>query len=209
MAVACLHTAASNIAIFDDAACKLNIPAIHLSHLVVPHWLAEAERAGGLTVELKQQLVSFIQSIMPHFDAVLITCSTLGAVAENFPCLEKRCAVYRTDQMLADALGDRPGKSVVLYAAPSTLATTTALFCRDTTRLQPEVRLVSEAWQIFKSGDQDSYLALIAEAIKKALDEGADNVALAQVSMAPAIKAFTGDARVLASPHLSLQRCFG
>lgn len=102
--IACLHTAASNIAIFDDAARQLNLTHLQLSHLVMPHLLAEAEASGGLTAGLYDRLVMLLQDLQPHFDVILITCSTLGPVSAAFFPLKKPCAVWRTDGMLAKAV---------------------------------------------------------------------------------------------------------
>ena len=209
MTVACLHTAASNLAVFDEAANSLAIPATRLSHIVMPHWLEEAEKSGGLTPELQARLAAFLRNLTPFFDAILITCSTLGPVAGDFP--DGPCPVLRTDKLLADALHALPGKSVVLCAAPSTLAATTTLFCPPglAPQQQPEVRLIAGAWEAFKSGNQARYLSQIAEAAQHAYQQGAENVALAQVSMTPAVRNFPPPRRPLTSPHLALQHCFG
>ncbi|WKZ94818.1 glutamate racemase (plasmid) [Chimaeribacter arupi] len=209
MTVACLHTAAGNIAVFDEAANSLAIPATRLSHIVVPHWLEEAEKSGGLTAEQRARLAGFLQNLTPFFDAILITCSTLGPVVEDIPA--GPCPVLRTDKLLADALHALPGKSVVLCAAPSTLASTTALFCPPglAPEQQPEVHLIAGAWEAFKAGHHARYLSQIAEAAQQAYRQGAEHVALAQVSMTPAVRNFPPPRRPLTSPHLALQHCFG
>lgn len=208
MTIACLHTAASNIAIFDQAAASLGMAPGALSHLVMPHLLAEAELSGGMTGEQQARLTALLHSLTPWFDTILITCSTLGAVADNFQNPANDCAVWRTDGMLAEEVHLRAGKSVVLCAAESTLASTTALFCppaRDGN--QPEVRLIPDAWATYKAGDQLGYRRLIKEAVELARQQGAAQVALAQVSMAIAAQDFSEDQRPLTSPQLALQRC--
>ncbi|WP_416412544.1 glutamate racemase [Pantoea sp. App145] len=207
MTIACLHTAASNIAIFDQAAASLGMPSTALNHLVMPHLLAEAELSGGMTPEQQTRLTALLHSLTPWFDAILITCSTLGPVADSFHNDANGCVVWRTDGMLADEVHRREGQSVVLCAAESTLAATTALFCppaRD--GQQPEVRLIPDAWATFKAGDQLGYRRLIKEAVELARQQGAVNVALAQVSMAIAAQDFSEDQRPLTSPQLAL-RC--
>lgn len=47
MNLLCMHTAASNIAIFDDAAASLATTARPLNHLVMPDWLAQRRHDGG------------------------------------------------------------------------------------------------------------------------------------------------------------------
>lgn len=207
MTIACLHTAASNIAIFDQAAASLGIAPTALSHLVMPHLLAEAELSGGMTREQQAQLTALLHSLTPWFDAILITCSTLGPVADSFHNEANGCVVYRTDRMLADEVHRRGGKSLVLCAAESTLAATTALFCPATLAGRPpEVRLIPDAWATFKAGDQQGYRRLIKDAVEQARQQGADHVALAQVSMAVAAQDFPEEQRPLTSPLLALQR---
>jgi len=207
MTIACLHTAASNIAIFDDAAHSLGMSNGALSHIVIPHLLAEAELTGGMTASQQHKLEQLLRSLTPWFDAILITCSTLGPVADGF-CVEGHdCPVYRTDRMLADEVCRLPGKSLVLCAAESTLAATRALFCPATLPVEqhPVVQLIPGAWAAFKAGHQDAYLQMIAHAVADGKQQGADHVALAQVSMAAASRLFSADSQPLTSPQLALK----
>lgn len=197
MRVACLHTAASNIAVFDDAA-RDAAPGLMLSHLVVPQWLAEAEEAGGMTAGQRVRLGEFIQALTPFFDAILITCSTLGAVTADFPRHASSCRVVRSDEMLANAVSVPQGKTVVLCAAPSTVEATSALFGLPAER-------IGGAWDAFKTGNSERYITLIADAVSNALDQGAQQVVLAQVSMAPAARLFPGDKRVKVIPEAALK----
>ncbi|TWD45042.1 hypothetical protein FBY13_101170 [Pantoea sp. SJZ147] len=203
--IACLHTAASNIAIFDDAARQLNLTHLQLSHLVMPHLLAEAEASGGLTAGLYDRLVMLLQDLQPHFDVILITCSTLGPVSAAFFPLKKPCAVWRTDGMLAKAVHSNEKKTVVLCAAESTLGATRALFC--TNGRTPEVRLIPDAWQRFKAGDEAGYLHCVRTAVEDAWLQGAEQVVLAQSSMAPVAQFFTPQRQPLSGPHLALLQC--
>lgn len=207
MTIACFHTAASNIAVFDEAAHSLALPVTRLSHLVMPHWLAEAEKSGGMTADQQARLAQLLHSLTPFFEAILITCSTLGPVAEAFS--GSACPVLRTDKIVADALRARPGRSVVLCAAESTLAATTALFCPPDLppEQHPAVQLIPGAWAAFKAGNLARYLSLVTEAAQQAYQQGAENVALAQVSMTPAVRGFPPSRRPLTSPHLALQHC--
>ncbi|MEA9390168.1 glutamate racemase [Acerihabitans sp. TG2] len=209
MVIACLHTAASNISIFDTAAKDLGISPHKVSHVVMPHLLAAAEKTGGMTSEQRENLTRYLQSQTPFFDAIVITCSTLGPIADRFDDGGHHCPVYRTDRMLAEALQHRPGKSVVLYAAESTLDATTALFCSGALLSQnPEVIFVPDAWKAFTAGNNALYISLITDAIQNAYRHGAENVALAQVSMTPAAQNFSEFNKPMTSPHLALRFCF-
>ena len=181
----CLHTAASNIAIFDAAA--RDFPTLSLRHTVRADLLADAEAAGGLTPGITNAVQSTLRA-MPT--ARLLTCSTLGAAAEGL--------AFRADAALArEAM--QSGRVVVLCAVETTLAPTTELF-RAAGDAALSVRLLPGAWARFRAGDSAGYLAMIRAAAQAALDDGADRVALAQVSMAGA-----AGARVLAVPHAALR----
>jgi hypothetical protein len=54
MHIACLHTAASNIAVFEAAAHRLGLPPGTLRHEVRPELLEAAQHAGALTPEIVQ-----------------------------------------------------------------------------------------------------------------------------------------------------------
>ena len=207
MTIACLHTAASNIAIFDEAAQSLGMSHGSLSHIVMPHLLAEAELTGGMTAPQQHKLEQLLHSLTPWFDAILITCSTLGPVADDFSAKGHDCPVYRTDRMLADAVHRLPGKSLVLCAAESTLAATRALFCPATLPVEqhPDVQLIPGAWAAFKADQQEAYLQMIAQAVTDGKRQGANHVALAQVSMAAATRLFSADSQPLTSPQLALK----
>lgn len=169
----------------------------------MPALLAEAERSGGMTAELRQRIAQLISALLPQFDAVLITCSTLAPVAGDFSAQDR---VMRTDRMLAEALQRQTGSAVALCAAESTLAATRALFCQPGRDI--EVRLVEGAWAAFKAGDATRYFALIAAAAEQAYQQGAVAVALAQSSMTPVARQFPDAQRPLTGPHLALQACY-
>jgi len=50
-----LHTAQSNIQVFDSAAQQLNLPKASICHVVSEDLLQAAELARGLTVEIERQ----------------------------------------------------------------------------------------------------------------------------------------------------------
>ncbi|MBK0098338.1 glutamate racemase [Erwinia sp. S63] len=172
----------------------------------MPHLLAEAEQSGGMTQEQQQRLAQLLQSMGPWFDAIVITCSTLGPVADTFQPQKSGCPVYRADRMLADHLHQMAGPALVLCAAESTLAATRLLFCPPTLTVekQPQVALIPDAWAAFKAGDHQRYHTLIADAVKQGREQGAQHVALAQVSMAAAANSMSESERPLTIPQLAL-----
>ncbi|HSF94574.1 MAG TPA: hypothetical protein VLA52_06060 [Thermohalobaculum sp.] len=191
MRIACLHTAASNAAVFD-AACP---PGESLTHAVRPDLLAAAEAAGGLTPEIAAETAEVLRRL--DGDAVLLTCSTLGPAAGY-------AGAQRADAALAARACAGGGSVEVLCAAPSTLRVTAELFATAAqgTPARVTLRLVPGAWALFHRGDLAGYAEAIA---KDAEASRADVVALAQVSMAPAAR--LARRPVLTVPEAALAAC--
>jgi hypothetical protein len=207
MRLVCLHTADSNIAVFDAAARAVGSPTLELTHVVHADLLAAAERDGGLTEAVAAQTQAVLLALSSGSHAVLLTCSTLGPAVDD--TLAKQCApipVLRIDAALAQRAVASGGKVVVLCAAPTTLEPTTSLFLQAATgtAAHVDVQLVSGAWDLFKAGDSAAYLATVAAALDSAYANGADIVALAQASMAGAAERVTRGATPLTSPQAGL-----
>jgi len=66
------------------------------------------------------------------------------------------------------------------------------------------MHLVPGAWEVFKAGDRDRYLGMIARAADDAAAAGATQVALAQASMADAADLAASHQRPLTSPTAGL-----
>jgi hypothetical protein len=198
--IACLHSAKSNIALFD-AACP---PGARLMHSVRPEFLASAEAAGRLTPAIRDLTrdALFALACEADVEAVLLTCSTLGpaveGIASPIPCM-------RVDAALAEAAVRAGGRVVVLCTVETTLAPTQALFAAAAakTGASIEMALVPGAWDARKAGDLAGYHAMIAAAAEAAFASGAAEVALAQASMAPAAALCAGR-QPLTSPSIGL-----
>ena len=173
MRIACLHTAESNVAVFEAARPE----GVSLSHALRPDLLAAAE-AEGLTPEIAAATAQALAALRDGADAVLLTCSTLGPAAGPAGAL-------RADAALVEAATAGGGTVEVLCAAPSTLAATAELFgaAAASTGARVTIRLVPGAWRLFHAGDHAGYAELIA---RDAEASRAGVVALAQASMAPA-----------------------
>lgn len=205
MRIACLHTAESNIAVFDTAAQQLNLPTTSLHHEVREDLLAAAELAGGLTFEIEGQTCDALLGLARYADAILLTCSTLG------PCVSAVSAIttvpaIRVDSALAEEATRVGGKVIALCTVETTLSPTTLLFADAAKRsgANVEVRLVQGAWTLFKAGEQVAYLAAIAAAADEAYKDGASVVALAQASMAGAAELVIRAPKPLTSPATGL-----
>jgi hypothetical protein len=203
--IACLHTADSNIAVFEAAAGEIGLAEGTLVHAVRPDLLADAERSGGLTRDIAHETASLLRSLGRTADAVILTCSTLGPSVD---ALDGTVSVptLRVDAALAEQAVQAGGRIVVLCAVRTTVEPTAQLFATAAEATQPafEVRLVPGAWDLFKAGNRDGYLAVIAEAADAAYREGAATVALAQASMADAADLVKFGPRPLSSPVAGL-----
>jgi hypothetical protein len=176
--VACLHTAASNVAVFE-AACPADLT---LRHSVRSDLLVEAEREGGVTETLEQWMAAALLALTREADAVVLTCSTFGpAIARAQPC---PVPIIGSDAALAAEAMRGAAPLVVLCSSPTTLAPTRALYSEAGVRAA--VQMVPGAWTMFRSGDLPAYHRRVADAADHAFAAGAGTVALAQSSMAAA-----------------------
>lgn len=204
MRIACLHTAASNINVFDAAAQALGIASGVLHHEVRSDLLAAAEYLGHLNDEIAESTAQALLQLAQHADAVLLTCSTLGPSIEP---ISTQVPILRADEALAFEAVQPGAKVVVLCAVETTLEPTSTLFHKAAQRSSAtvDVRFVPTAWDLFKAGDIEGYLALIAEAADRAYFEGASIVALGQASMGGAASRVTAGPRPLTSASAGLR----
>jgi hypothetical protein len=203
--IACLHTVESNRAVFEDAERALGRADVTVSHAVRADLLGDAEKAGGLTAEIRTRAQDVLLALARDADAVLLTCSTVGPSVEGLAARAGK-PVFRVDEALAREAVKAGGRVVVLCAVETTVEPTRRLF-DDAARgssATVEMRLVPGAWAAFKSGDVAGYHRRVADAADAALAEGASCVALAQASMACAAKLCKPGAKVLASPAAGL-----
>ncbi|CRM91378.1 aspartate/glutamate racemase family protein [Pseudomonas sp. A-RE-26] len=205
MRITCLHTAASNIAVFDTAAKTLGLGPNVVRHEVRADLLAAAEQAGSLTAEIAASTASALLALARHADAVVLTCSTLGPAVELI-APGTQVPILRADAALAVTAVQAEGKIVVLCAVKTTLAPTSELFqaaalCANASI---EVQWVNGAWDRFKAGDINGYLAMVAQAADQAYEDGASLVVLAQASMSSAASQVTAGPPPLSSATAGL-----
>ncbi|MCF7644341.1 aspartate/glutamate racemase family protein [Bacillus subtilis] len=207
MRIACLHTAASNIGIFEQAASRLALPAGQLHHVVQSSLLEEAEKQGGITPAISSQTLRIITELLEDADAVLVTCSTLGTIADAAQSSFNK-PVLRTDRALAEQALESGLSVTVLCTAPTTLQPTTDLFRQvfANVSVTPDIRLIDKAWDIFRSGDSATYNRMIADAAETACQKSTQLVVLAQTSMADAAALISPERKVLDAPTAALLR---
>jgi Asp/Glu/hydantoin racemase len=205
MRIVCVHTAQSNIGVFDRALGSIGAADVELRHVVRADLLAAAEAAGALTDAVSRETAALLAELTVETDGVLLTCSTLGPVVATLQ--RTSCPIMRVDQALAAQAVARGGNVTALCTVSTTVAATTRLFEDEAAaagaNASVSVELVADAWAMFKSGDTAAYYAAIAAAADDALASGADVVALAQASMAEAA-AMCQRSPVISSPTAGL-----
>ncbi|MEV7525258.1 aspartate/glutamate racemase family protein [Streptomyces sp. NPDC091371] len=198
-----LHTSAAHVPVFD-ALRDRNHPGAVLRHLVVPELLARARVEGPEAVA--PALLEVLAEAGPG--PVLVTCSTIGAVAEALaPALG--APVLRVDRPMAAAAVRTGARIVVLATVESTLAPTVELLAEEAGErpLSIVTHLVDGAWERFAAGDRAGSLDLVAAAVDAVTD--ADVIVLAQVSMTGATELVTTRIPVLSSPAPGLAAGLG
>ena len=119
MKIALLHTAESNISVFQKAASEIGLPQGALHHVVRADLLAAAEKAGGLTQEIARETGAALLELARNADAVVLACSTLGpAIAEVENAIE--VPVLRVDGALAKKAVKSGGLVVAICAVETT-----------------------------------------------------------------------------------------
>ncbi|MEW2412949.1 aspartate/glutamate racemase family protein [Streptomyces sp. NPDC046866] len=199
-----LHTSPAHVPVFDALRDREH-PGAVLRHLVAPELLDRAREEGPEAVA-----PALRARLRECRGPVLVTCSTLGAVAESLAG-DLGVPVLRVDRPMAAAAVRTGPRIVVLAALESTLAPTVALLAEEAGGRPVEVaaRVVAGAWERFEGGDGHGYLAAVAAAADAVTEAEADVIVLAQASMAGAAALTTPPVPVLASPALGLAAALG
>jgi hypothetical protein len=200
MKIACLHTLASNAAIFEAA----KPDGASVSHTVRPDLLSEAERLGGMTSDVEAAAIAALLELARAADAVLLTCSTIGAAADA-ASRQTGAPILRADASLAREAVRAGNPVLVLCAVETTMAPSRQLFERAAaeTGAAIDLALVPGAWLAFKAGDVKTYHRLVADYADEAHASGHALLALAQASMAGAVD-LCRVAKPLASPQIGM-----
>jgi hypothetical protein len=119
MKIVCLHTVASNEALFEAAA---KAEGVTVTHVLRDDLLRRAEASSGLTAEIRQETAAVLAVLAADADAVLLTCSTLGPSVED---VSAGVPVLRVDGALAEAAVATTGRLVVLCTVETTVEPTT------------------------------------------------------------------------------------
>ncbi|WP_331447186.1 aspartate/glutamate racemase family protein [Streptomyces xanthochromogenes] len=200
--LALLHTSPVHVPVFD-ALRDEDAPGLVLRHLVDERLLSRARELGPDAVAGDVGAV-LADAVAQGADAILCTCSTIGAAAEAASAT-LGVPVLRVDRPMAAAAVARGPRIAVVAAVASTLGPTAALIREEAGDRPLALRtvLVEDAWSHFESGDAQAYFAEVARAVDALTD--VDVVVLAQASMAPAAERTTTAVPVLSSPRPGLR----
>ncbi|MFJ8311554.1 MULTISPECIES: aspartate/glutamate racemase family protein [unclassified Streptomyces] len=200
--LALLHTSPAHIPVFD-ALRDEDAPGLELRHLVHEQLLSRARELGPQAVADAVRTV-LAGAVAAGADAVLCTCSTIGAVAEEASA-SLGVPVLRVDRPMAAAAVAQGPRIAVVATVASTLEPTVALIREEAGDRPVALRtvLAENAWAHFESGDPETYVAVIAEALDALTD--VDVVVLAQASMTAAATRTTASVPVLSSPRPGLR----
>lgn len=169
-------------------------------------------RAGSLQKRTMRRLVDQIASAeTAGADAVLVTCSSIGAgVALARQLFD--IPVMRIDDAMTEMAVQQARRIGVLATLRTTLEPTTALLREKAAEAGQEVELVeclcADAFPAVLAGDTETHDRILRDALTNKLQE-VDVIVLAQASMARVVSTLTPGALrvpVLSSPELAVLR---
>jgi Asp/Glu/hydantoin racemase len=209
--LAIIHTSPTLTPLFASL-CAAEMPETTIFHMVDESLIKDTIRHGQLRrVTMRRLLVMIESAHMSGADAVLITCSSIGAGVAlgqqlfDFP-------VIRVDEAMAEAAVRSGRKIGVMATLRTTLDPTIALLLQKAKEVGIEVEVVPSlcdgAFDAVLAGDTATHDRILTDALKSDM-AGVDVVVLAQASMARVVKAMpegTLAMPVLSSPELAVRR---
>ena len=178
MQITCLHTADVHIPTFQALFDKLS-PNATIKHVVREDLLARAQGEG--MTGIRGETIGLLKELSVA-DAVLCTCSTLGAVVDELA--DER--FIRVDRPMMDAACQFGPNVLMAFCLESTRVPSLGLLnqsARDLgVRLDVTAHLCENAWQFFEASDDAGFARAVADSVWGAVD-GHDCIILAQASM--------------------------
>lgn len=211
MAIGFLHTAHEHTATFDRLVVEAGGLGAGRTHVVVPELLADAIESGIGDPAMRDALARRLADFPSGIDQIIVTCSTLGGVAEEV-APDHGPLVTRVDRPMAEAAVAAGHRIGVAYSTSATVLPTTGLLWEVAAAAGSAIDLdlidCESAWSLFVAGEHDEYVAAVAAAIRERAHD-VDVVILAQASMAEAA-GLVGDLAVpvFSSPALAVARVF-
>jgi len=205
-----IHTSAVMVPIFSELCAEL-LPKIDVVHMVDESLLRDIIREGCLRKPTARRIINHIISAeQAGADCVMVTCSSIGAAAEQGRELVD-IPVIRVDEPMAVLAVDKGSRIGVVATLESTLNPTAELIeaqgkkrARD---IEVTTRLCEGAFEAVMSGDTATHDKIVSASIRE-LAEHVDVIVLAQASMARVVNTLpAGDIAVpvLSSPRLAVE----
>ena len=209
--LALIHTSPTLTPMFASL-CAAEMPEAHIFHMVDESLIQNTIRAGRLRSITVRRLLGQIESAeQAGADAVLVTCSSIGAGVALAQQLFD-VPVIRIDEAMAEQavrMGRRIGVAATLR---TTLEPTIALLREKAAAADCEIEIVESlcdgAFEAVLAGDTETHDRILTDALVRDL-RGVDLIVLAQASMARVAKAMPDGmlaAPVLSSPELAVKR---
>lgn len=198
--IACLHGHHSNISLLDDAFSPWSVDLVHFVDpgLLMLH--------GGTCPPTKEQAhdklrnqLSWMQACLP--DAIVITCTQYAASLTTEDEATMNIPVFTIDGPFFDEVAQRRGPQVLLFSNPATVTPTmNRLWEHASVRgLTPQidVHLADGAFDLIMANKQQAYHDALWGALQTLCDHHPSaSLAVAQLSMVPAARAFTRESRI-------------
>lgn len=208
--LALIHTSSTLTPIFS-ALCAKYMPETAIFHMVDDSLIADTIREGRLRRVTMRRLLKLIESAeMAGADAVMVTCSSIGAGVVLGQQLFD-IPVIRVDEAMAEAAVQMGRRIGVMATLKTTLEPTIALLREKAAEAGIEIEIVDSlcdgAFDAVLAGDTDVHDRILSQALNDEM-KGVDVVILAQASMARVVKAMpqgTLTVPVLSSPELAVK----
>jgi aspartate/glutamate racemase len=205
--VAFIHTVSGVVSEFEGLA-KEHLPDWKPFAILDESLLRNTIERGSLSDLTKRRLATYVWSAADAgADAIVVTCSTLGAAVDAIVAL---CPVplFRIDEGMAKAAVGHGNRIGVLATLSTTLVPTVDLLKRQAYEAGKDIAidhvLVQGAFQLLADGDVEAHDAQIRQALEE-LSQKVDVVVFAQASMARAVRGTAHSLPVLTSPVLGVE----
>jgi hypothetical protein len=184
-------------------------PGADLWHLLDDRLVTDAERAGGLTPELRDRMTTLIEyAVANGARAVQLACSMYGPAAAD-ASQRHPIPVLASDQAMFDEVARTRRARVAILAslhpaAKDSAERLAAALAEQGQHPIIDTLVVEEAMDAAKAGDRERLARVLAEGAASLADD-VDVVVLAQYSLAPVAAAVADAVRrpVLSGPHLA------
>jgi hypothetical protein len=201
-----IHTGQVHIEKFAALAQELASQLI-INHVVDESLLIHAQKFG-VDEKLKANLTSHLIALSKVSKVIVVTCSSIGGIAENIGLLNG-CHIQRIDQAMSDFAVQNGHNILVAAAVESTLEPTgklleDSMFSAGTT---PKITFlyIEKVWDYFIAGQMDKYYQEIGNVLISK-EENYDLIVLSQASMSGVENNINLSIPIVSSPRLGVQR---